>query len=315
MLAALLPPALPNLPLPSILLLPDAACVAPPSRRKHAKLDGAHSLSADAEFWALHDEIDRLGRGCFGSVLLARRRSTGRVVAVKVTAATGRDGDDPLREPELLRAVRHQHVCRLLEVFKTATTLFIVQEAERTDLMTHTLTMPGGVLGEPEARRHLQGLLSAVSHIHSLGVVHRDIKATNVLLSAEGEIRLADFGLAARLPDNGLLTRVCGTHDYLAPEMVRCGHGEADGYSTPVDLWGVGLLLYALLFGANPFERSTDIDTLQAILSGDFCIPSSATNSWATDLIRELLVTDPNARPTAQAALCKLWCCDVADAA
>ena len=130
-------------------------------------------------------------------------------------------------------------MCRLLDVFQTATTLFILQEAERTDLMAHTLAQPAGVLTEDEARRHLQGLLCAVQHIHALGIVHRDIKATNVLLSSEGSVRLADFGLAARLPDDGLLTAVCGTHDYLAPEMVRCGHGETEGYSTPVDLWDV----------------------------------------------------------------------------
>ena len=215
---------------------------------------------------AAHHELARLGRGCFGSVLLVQEQGSGRVAAAKVVASSSRDDDEcPLREPELLRVAQHRHIVQLLEVFQAPTTLFILQEAARTDLMAHAASCPGGVLGEPETRAHLAGLLSAVQHIHGLRIVHRDIKATNVLLSERGEVRLADFGLAVRLPAEGLLTSVCGTHDYLAPEMILCGHGEAAGYGPPVDLWGVGLLLYALPCGGNPFERDTDVGTLQAI--------------------------------------------------
>lgn len=152
------------------------------------------------------------------------------------------------------------------------------------------------------------GLLQAVEHIHAHGVVHRDIKPSNVLLSPDGEVRLADFGLSEVLPPSGVLTTVCGTHDFLAPEMIRCGHGELEGYGLEVDMWGVGLLLFVLLHGHNPFERGTEIETLQAILLAHYQIPESVNvSSAAKDLICRLLVCDPAKRCKALEALGHQW--------
>lgn len=296
----------PPLPLPAMFALD-----APPACSSCAPVvEGASALASDSQFWNLHEQVQRLGRGCFGSVLLVRSRESHRVAAVKVVNINHKDGDDsPLLEPELLRAARHRHVCRLLSVYQSVTTLFMLQEAERTDLMGYAAAFADGVIPEGEARGYMQGLLSAVRHIHSLRIVHRDIKATNVLLSAQGDVRLADFGLATRLPEHGLLTSVCGTHDYLAPEMVRCGHGECDGYGMSVDLWGVGLLMYSLLCGGNPFERETDISTLQAILAGSFVFPAHRPppSDAAADVIGQLLVVDPQARLSAAEAIQLPW--------
>jgi len=295
------------------LTLPTVALVGTSSPAVSRQLNGARALACDADFWKHREEIVRLGRGCFGSVLLMRERASGHTAAVKVVASVPREHEEcPLREPELLRAACHRHIVRLLEVYQSPTTLFLVQEAARTDLLAHAAAQPDGLLSEHETRGHLAGLLSAVQHIHSLNIVHRDIKATNVLLSDDGQVRLADFGLAVQLPEEGLLTSVCGTHDYLAPEMIRCGHGEAEGYGTPVDLWGVGLLMYALLFGGNPFERDTDIATLQAILNGEFAFPHEAAPSVAArDLIRRLLKADPALRISAKVASHEVWCLGV----
>jgi len=222
-----------DLTLPSSISLVD-------ERRPARRVDGARALPDDEAFWAIHEEVARLGRGCFGSVLHVRDHASGRMAAAKVVASSAARDDDecPLREPELLSLANHQHVVQLLDVFQSPKTLFILQEVARTDLMSHVSSRPAGVLDEPETRGHLASLLSAVQHLHGLQIVHRDIKATNVLLTELGEVRLADFGLAVRLPENGLLSSVCGTHDYLAPEMIRCGHGEVEGYGTSVDLWG-----------------------------------------------------------------------------
>lgn len=290
-----------DLALPPLLVLD-----APKAAARPRRVEGAQPLGDDVAFWEAHDELSRLGRGCFGSVLLVRERTSSRVSAVKVVGTSSPDEECPMREPELLRAARHPHVIALIEVYQSPTTLFIMQEAARTDLMAHAAASPSGVLTEREVRRLLTGLLGAVRHIHNLRIVHRDIKSTNVLLSERGEALLADFGLATRLPDHGLLTSVCGTHDYLAPEMIRCGHGEVEGYGTSVDLWGVGLLLYALLVGGNPFERDTDIATLQAILAGDLELPDGISASTRS-FIRSLLETDPERRLTAKAALQAPW--------
>ncbi len=309
-----LPPALEALPLAC------AGSLAPPPRsvvspRPAAARPCTLPLDTDAAFWQEHDEISSLGRGCFGSVLLVRSRGTGEALAAKVQvvgcADVGAPSVDCYREVRLLDAAKHENVCQLVRVYETPTTLFILMRAELGgDLQPHAL--PGGTVGEREARRHMRGLLAAVAHIHRLRIVHRDIKPSNVLLSAEGEVRLADFGLAAELPleGDGLLTKVCGTHDYLAPEMVRCGHGECEGYGTPVDLWAVGLLLFSLLCGSNPFERENDIDTLQAILLFDGQLafpPTSSVSAPARELICALLSPDPARRATASESLGFSW--------
>jgi len=202
---------------------------------------------------------------------------------------------------------------RLLEVYDSPATLFMVMRAELGgDLESRLASLPGGVCGENEARVHASAILRALEQMHAEGVVHRDIKPSNVLLNEQRESRLGDFGLAARLPEDGagLLTSVCGTHDCMAPEMVRCGHGEAAGYGREVDLWAVGLLLFTMLCGHHPFERSTEIATLTAILDADFVFPPGAAPSeLAKDLIRSLLAPQPECRATAAEGLQHEWIC------
>ena len=249
----------------------------------------------------------------FASVVLARNVSSGLLSAVKIVdkeAATNTDEDsspDYRREAEILSTINHPNVVTLHSVAHSPTTLFLLMEPAAGDLRAHVAALPGGVCSEPEARRLFSSLLSAVSHLHDRSIVHRDIKLSNVLLSAEtGDVLLADFGLAERVPAGGL-TAVCGTHDCLAPEMVRCGHGDVMSYGVEVDLWAAGLLLYALLFGRNPFERETEIPTFQAILAGDYspavALTGAAVGAAARELIAALLVTDPAARPGAADAL------------
>merc|ERR1719387_227943 len=187
--------------------------------------------------------------------------------------------------------------------------MFVLMQPEvGGDLLSRMAGLPRGVVGEVEARRHAGSLLAAVEHMHSLGIVHRDIKPSNVLLSTGGKVRLADFGLAARLPAEGRLTTLCGTHEYLAPEMIRTGHGDADGYGAAVDLWAAGLLLFVILFGHNPFERDNEIGTLQAVLAADFRFPPSAcVSDEARALVRALLVACPARRPSASEALAHAW--------
>ena len=116
-------------------------------------------------------------------------------------AATNTDEDsspDYRREAEILSTINHPNVVTLHSVAHSPTTLFLLMEPAAGDLRAHVAALPGGVCSEPEARRLFSSLLSAVSHLHDRSIVHRDIKLSNVLLSAEtGDVLLADFGLAA----------------------------------------------------------------------------------------------------------------------
>ena len=316
-------PNSPTLVLPSSSTLATLELPSVSSRNVVRRVAGARRLTSDAAFWDHFNMLGTLGRGCFGSVLQIRSRKTRLLLAVKVvdslsTSAADDSSRQAHREPELLREARHRHVVDLCEVFQTDTTLFLVTEACTTDLQRLARASPDGILGAAATRGLVKQLLSAVGHLHSLAIVHRDIKAANVLLAPSGEARLSDFGLATVLPDGelsspavgrryGLIASTCGTHDFLAPEMVRCAHGEADGYSIEVDLWGVGLLVYGLVVGGNPFERDTDIATIAAILSGRFAWTDRERCTPARRLVEGLLAVCPVSRLTAAAALEEPW--------
>lgn len=270
---------------------------------------GGTSLDADSDFWANYAELRQLGRGCFGTVLLVEERAAPVAAVYAAKIVTDDAIADALNEAALLRSLHHPNIVRLHDVYASHSTIFMLMGAELGgDLSARAASAPNGVLSEPEARLHLDGLLRAVRHIHDRQIVHRDIKATNVLLSRDGEVKLGDFGLAARLPESGRLTSVCGTHDYLAPEMIRTGHGECSGYGCAVDMWAIGLLLHSLVVGDNPFERDTDIATLQAILAGDYTQPSEERASEPMRaLLAALLTTDPERRVTAEEAASHRW--------
>jgi serine/threonine protein kinase len=273
------------------------------------------AFSDAAVFWARHEELRPLGHGHFGSVSLVRVKGSGALAAAKVvskSAATARCPTiSPADEAATMAKLRHPNIVRLLDVVDTPNTLFLLLEPLLGgDLLSHMRSQPGGVLPVAETRLHARSLMGALAFMHRRGFVHRDVKPSNVLLAADGSARLADFGLAAALPYPGerSLTSVCGTHEFIAPEMVLCGHGDAAGYGHEVDLWGMGLLLFACLYGYNPFLRPTEIETISAIIVADYAVPQvppprAAACAAAVGLIGRLLVADPAERWDAQCCL------------
>ena len=140
---------------------------------------------------------------------------------------------------------------------------------------------------------------------------HRDIKPENLLLSdpmPDAVLKLCDMGLARSFDHRQLIHTVCGTHRYLAPELVRCDRGEQDGYTCAVDMWGVGLILFIVLFGHNPFHRREREQTLAAIANCDWHFPPQSTVSAAARaLIRSMLLPYAPKRITASDAMRHKW--------
>jgi serine/threonine protein kinase len=128
-----------------------------------------------------------------------------------------------------------------------------------------------------------------LNYCHSKHVIHRDIKPENLLLGAYGEIKIADFGWSVHAPTSRRNT-LCGTLDYLPPEMV-----EGREHDENVDVWCLGVLLYEFLTGAPPFEAEGHSATYRRISRVDLVFPRGVAED-AQDLIRKLLVKEPNKR-------------------
>ncbi|KAH6935331.1 hypothetical protein HPB50_005213 [Hyalomma asiaticum] len=170
-------------------------------------------------------------------------------------------------EVAILRRVQHPNVVRLVEEFNFDTELYLVMElvkgGDLFDAIAAATKFP-----EYEASCLVSHLASALAHLHSLHVVHRDIKPENLLVGVRGVLKLADFGLATELPQDGsLLSTVCGTPTYVAPEILA-----ETGYALEVDVWAMGVITYILLCGFPPFVSQTNNqdELFDQILGGRF---------------------------------------------
>ena len=241
-----------------------------------------------------------LGSGGTGSVWLARDEQNGLDVALKIVPREGKAGARAEREAEAAARLRHPNCQRAYGFGRDSQHVYIAYEY--TPGRTFREALRAGELDDATAIGAAVQMLEGLAHAHARGIVHRDVKPSNVLLADGGEVsvRLLDFGLA-RLPQAETLTAagdVPGTLAYISPE--RLG-GEA---ATPAaDVWAVGVLLWEALAGRHPFWESSLLETARAIEAG---APSLAT--LRPDLPRPLVAAvdraldlDPARRPSAPA--------------
>ncbi|PSR75650.1 hypothetical protein PHLCEN_2v8941 [Hermanssonia centrifuga] len=156
--------------------------------------------------------------------------------------------------------------------------------------------------------------MKAIKYIHDCGIVHRDLKPENLIFKTkaeDAEIMITDFGVSRVMEDDKmqLLTEICGTAGYMAPEIFKkSGHGK------PVDVWAMGVITYFLLCGSTPFDRDTQKQEIEAIIVGDYKFEPEEywvnVSEAAKDFIRECLTIDPTSRPTAEEALKHKWLAD-----
>ena len=266
-----------------------------------------------------------LGKGLGGCVRECAHVVTGNRYAVKTMTKVDDDDGDITREISILRRMSHPNIVRLVDVIEDDEWIHLV-----TDLCTggslfngivekrRTSGAGGGCYGENDASRMVRELLDAVSYMHERGIVHRDIKAENVLFDTtdvDSPIKVIDFGLAVdRLPSAGtvagedegasMMTDAVGSPYYVAPEVLR---GE---YDMSCDVWSVGILTYVLLCGYPPFNGMDRADIYRSVLTGRYRFPSrdwSGISRQALDFVRRLLVVDVTSRLTAREALMHPW--------
>uniref|UniRef100_A0A8C1PBD9 non-specific serine/threonine protein kinase n=1 Tax=Cyprinus carpio TaxID=7962 RepID=A0A8C1PBD9_CYPCA len=239
-------------------------------------------------------DIERtLGKGNFAVVKLARHRITKTEVAIKIIDKTQLDAvnlEKIYREVQIMKMLDHPHIIKLYQVMETKNMLYLVTEYAKNGEIFDYLAKHGR-LSEPEARRKFWQILSAVEYCHNRNIVHRDLKAENLLLDGHMNIKIADFGFGNFFQPGKPLATWCGSPPYAAPEVF-----EGQQYEGPqLDIWSMGVVLYVLVCGALPFDGPSLPVLRQRVLEGRFRIPYFMTED-CEHLIRRMLVLDPSKR-------------------
>ncbi|XP_052739180.1 serine/threonine-protein kinase par-1 isoform X2 [Bicyclus anynana] len=234
-----------------------------------------------------------IGTGNFAVVKLATHVITKSKVAIKIIDKSRLDEDNlkkTFREIAIMKRLRHPHIVRLYQVMESSHTLYLVTEyAPCGEIFDHLVS--AGRMSEPAAARSFAQMVAAVGYCHASGVVHRDLKAENLLLDKDMNIKLADFGFSNEYTAGAPLATWCGSPPYAAPELF-----EGRQYDGPkADVWSLGVVLYVLVCGALPFDGGTLSELRASVLGGKFRIPYFMSQA-CEQLIRHMLVLEPERR-------------------
>uniref|UniRef100_A0A8D2J1V1 Maternal embryonic leucine zipper kinase n=1 Tax=Varanus komodoensis TaxID=61221 RepID=A0A8D2J1V1_VARKO len=237
---------------------------------------------------------ETVGSGGFAKVKLGRHLLTGEQVAIKIMdkLALGDDLPRVKMEIEAMKNLSHQNICRLYQVIETPKKIFMVLEyCPGGELFDYIIAKDR--LSEEEARVFFCQIVAAIAYVHSQGYAHRDLKPENLLIDAEHNLKLIDFGLCAK-PKGGLdyhLSTCCGSPAYAAPELIQ---GKAY-IGSEADVWSMGVLLYALLCGFLPFDDDNVMALYKKIVRGKYEIPKWLSPGSVL-LLHQMLQVDPKKR-------------------
>jgi WD40 repeat protein/predicted Ser/Thr protein kinase len=226
-----------------------------------------------------YELLEEVARGGMGIVFKARQSQLNRVVAVKVMAAGQFAAPDFVKrfrtETEAVASLDHPNIVPIYEVGECEGQPFFSMRFIEGGSLAGRISNRGFQISEGEAAGLLAKLARAVHYAHQRGILHRDIKPGNILLDAQGEPFLTDFGLAKLVDKESTLTRtmaMLGTPSYMSPEQAR---GEAKQLTTAVDVYGLGAVFYELLTGQPPFAGGTTMETVRQVLEKEPRRPSA----------------------------------------
>ncbi|KAI9890571.1 MAG: hypothetical protein M1814_003911 [Vezdaea aestivalis] len=235
-----------------------------------------------------------IGKGSFGKVYLATHKLTNGSKAQEVVLKSAvKDDSNLAREIHHHRQFLHPHIARLYEVIVTESLVWLVLEYCPGDELYNYLLQSGSLPVE-KAQRIFAQLVGAVSYVHGKSCVHRDLKLENILLDKHENVKLCDFGFTREYEGKAsYLQTFCGTVCYSAPEMLKSEKYAGE----KVDVWSLGVILYALLTGELPFDDDQDMITKRKILNEDPKWPNHLTED-SRHLLGLLLSKRPLLRPS-----------------
>ncbi|KAM6912757.1 MAP/microtubule affinity-regulating kinase 3a isoform 11-T11 [Xenentodon cancila] len=248
--------------------------------------------------------LKTIGKGNFAKVKLARHILTGREVAIKIIDKTQLNPNSLqklFREVRIMKILNHPNIVKLFEVIETERTLYLVMEyASGGEVFDYLVAH--GRMKEKEARAKFRQIVSAVQYCHQKHIVHRDLKAENLLLDADMNIKIADFGFSNEFTLGNKLDTFCGSPPYAAPELF-----QGKKYDGPeVDVWSLGVILYTLVSGSLPFDGQNLKELRERVLRGKYRIPFYMSTD-CENLLKRFLVLNPAKRGTLEQIMKDRW--------
>ncbi|XP_011830532.1 PREDICTED: MAP/microtubule affinity-regulating kinase 4 [Mandrillus leucophaeus] len=200
-----------------------------------------------------------------------------------------------------MKGLNHPNIVKLFEVIETEKTLYLVMEyASAGEVFDYLVSH--GRMKEKEARAKFRQIVSAVHYCHQKNIVHRDLKAENLLLDAEANIKIADFGFSNEFTLGSKLDTFCGSPPYAAPELF-----QGKKYDGPeVDIWSLGVILYTLVSGSLPFDGHNLKELRERVLRGKYRVPFYMSTDCES-ILRRFLVLNPAKRCTLEQIMKDKW--------
>nr|XP_008191304.1 PREDICTED: serine/threonine-protein kinase MARK2 isoform X3 [Tribolium castaneum] len=248
--------------------------------------------------------LKTIGKGNFAKVKLAKHVPTGKEVAIKIIDKTQLNPSSLqklFREVRIMKMLDHPNIVKLFQVIETDKTLYLVMEYASGGEVFDYLVLHGR-MKEKEARSKFRQIVSAVQYCHQKRIIHRDLKAENLLLDSEMNIKIADFGFSNEFTPGNKLDTFCGSPPYAAPELF-----QGKKYDGPeVDVWSLGVILYTLVSGSLPFDGSTLRELRERVLRGKYRIPFYMSTD-CENLLKKFLVLNPAKRANLETIMKDKW--------